>query len=228
MNQPIRILVADDHSVVRHGLAALLAQHPDLAVVGQAGDGETAVRLAAQLQPDVAVLDVRMPGMGGIEACRQILRVAPGTRVVFLTSFPDEEALVGAMLAGARGYALKNLDDVSLVGVIRAVARGEAVLDPSLGAAVARGMQRLAVGELRALAAPAPAGVPAPGSLSDLEVTLLRLIAEGHTNREIAAHLHFTEKTIRNYVSALLAKLNLRNRAEAAAYAVSHNLHARP
>lgn len=220
----------DDHSVVRHGLVAVLSQQPDLSVVGQAADGETAVKLAGELRPDVAVLDVRMPGIGGIEACRQIQQVSPQTRVVFLTSFQDEEALVEGMLAGARGYALKNLDDDSLIGVIRAVARGESVLDPSLGASVARGMQRLAAGDLRpGFPLPPAAGrsVP-PGSLSEMELALLRLIAEGHTNREIAEQLHFTEKTVRNYVSSLLAKLNLRNRAEAAVYAVTHNLLSHP
>ncbi|HLO04702.1 MAG TPA: response regulator transcription factor [Symbiobacteriaceae bacterium] len=217
-----RLLVVDDHSVVRHGLVALLSSHPDLEVVGQACDGDTAVRLAAALAPDVAVLDVRMPGMGGVEACQMIQQVSPGTKVVFLTSFPDEEALVGAMLAGAKGYVLKSLDDAHLVEVIRAVIRGESVLDPSLGASVAEGMRRLASGQMRPI--PIPAAPPPAHRLNDVETALLRLIAEGRTNREIADALHFTEKTVRNYVSALLAKLSLRNRAEAAAYAVSHNL----
>lgn len=216
-----RLIVADDHSVVRHGLVALFSKHPDLSVVGEAADGETAVRLAQELAPDVAVIDVRMPGMGGIEACRKIREVSPATQVVILTSFADEEALVGAMLAGARGYALKNLGDASLLEVIRAAARGEAALDPSVGDLVARGMQRLAAGDLRVAPGPRPA---APGGLSDLDRRLLRMIAEGHTNREIAEALSFTEKTIRNYVSTMLARLGLRNRAEAAAYAVSQNL----
>lgn len=229
MSEPWRILVADDHSIVRRGVVALLTQYPDITVIGQAADGEAAVRLSAELRPDVAVLDVRMPGLGGVEACRQIRQVSPQTRVVFLTSFPDEEALVGAILAGATGFVLKNLADESLLDVIRAVARGESVLDPSLGAAVAEGMRKLASGTLRVEGSGAPAeGAPAPrppaAATTELETTLLRLIAEGKTNREIADQLNFTEKTIRNYVSALLAKLNLRNRAEAAAYAVSHNL----
>lgn len=220
------MLIADDHSVVRHGLVAVLSRSSDMQVDGEASDGESAIRLAADLRPDVAILDVRMPGIGGIAACREILKVSPSTRVVILTSFQDEEALVGAMLAGARGYALKNLDDDRLVEVIRAVARGESVLDSSLGAAVARGMQRLATGELRPTTGPSLSvqGAPKPSSLSDIEQSLLRLIAGGHTNREIAVHLHYTEKTVRNYISSLLAKLHLRNRAEAAAYAVAHNL----
>jgi DNA-binding NarL/FixJ family response regulator len=172
-----RLLVVDDHSVVRHGLVALLSSHPDLEVVGQAGDGQSAVRLAAELLPDVAVLDVRMPGMSGVEACQLIQQVSPGARVVFLTSFPDEEALVGAMLAGARGYVLKSLDDADLVEVIRAVARGESVLDPSLGASVAEGMRKLARGQMPMRdPAPAPPG-RAPHGLSDVETALLRLIA---------------------------------------------------
>lgn len=241
MNRPThRVLVADDHSVVRRGIVALLDQQEDIAVVGQAGDGETAVTLAADLRPDVVILDVRMPGMGGVETCSRIQEVSPESRVVFFTSFPDEEALVGALLAGASGFVLKNLPDDSLVEAIRAVARGESILDPSLGAAVASGMRRLAAGAL-----PKPeATVPAAGGtspvggdkpegekraerlpkLTDVDVTLLRLIAEGKTNREIAEITSFAEKTIRNYVSALLSKLNLRNRAEAAAYAVSRHL----
>ena len=233
-----RVLVADDHSVVRRGIVALLSQHHDIVVIGEAVDGLEAVRLASDLKPDVAILDVRMPGLGGVEACTQILQASPNTRVVFFTSFPDEEALVGAMLAGARGFVLKNLPDDSVVEAIRAVARGESVLDPSLGAAVAAGMKRLAAGaspgQLAAeTGAPALGGPEAtrpmvPGTpklpLTEVDRTLLRLIAEGKTNREIAEAMKFTEKTIRNYVSALLAKLGLRNRAEAAAYAVTHGL----
>ncbi|MCL5677613.1 MAG: response regulator transcription factor [Firmicutes bacterium] len=128
-----RVLVADDHSVVRRGIVALLDQQEDIAVVGQAGDGEAAVKLAAELRPDVVILDVRMPGMGGVEACSRIREVSPESRVVFFTSFPDEEALVGAMLAGASGFILKNLPDDSLVKAIRAVARGESILDHPWG-----------------------------------------------------------------------------------------------
>ncbi|MGE5590731.1 MAG: response regulator transcription factor [Bacillota bacterium] len=222
-----RVLVADDHSVVRRGIVALLSQRHDIVVVGEAADGLEAVRLASDLKPDVAILDVRMPGLGGVEACTRILQASPNTRVVFFTSFPDEEALVGAMLAGARGFVLKNLPDDSLVEAIRAVARGESVLDPSLGAAVAAGMKRLAAGTpvvggpdgIRHKASGTPA-LP----LTEVDLALLRFIAEGRTNREIAEVMNFTEKTIRNYVSALLAKLGLRNRAEAAAYAVAHGL----
>lgn len=235
---PIRVLVADDHSVVRHGIAALLAQHEDIQVVGEAADGASAVQSAAQLQPDVAILDVRMPRLGGVEACSQIQQASPRTKVVFFTSFPDEEALVGAMLAGASGYVLKNLPDDSLVEVIRAVAAGESVLDSSLGAAVASGMRRLARGELAGGSATSAGrsqtspGFPSPEvsqaashvRLTGVDLALLRLIAEGKTNREISAVMKFSEKTIRNYVSALLAKLSLRNRAEAAAYAARHDL----
>lgn len=232
-----RVLVADDHSVVRRGIVALLSQHHDIIVAGEAVDGLEAVRLASDLKPDVAILDVRMPGLGGVEACTRILQASPETRVVFFTSFPDEEALVGAMLAGARGFVLKNLPDDSLVEAIRAVARGESVLDPSLGAAVAAGMKRLAAGTMPGQAAagtgsgtgaPAATGPEAHGTprlpLTEVDLALLRFIAEGRTNREIAEVMNFTEKTIRNYVSALLAKLGLRNRAEAAAYAVAHGL----
>ncbi|HLN63990.1 MAG TPA: response regulator transcription factor [Symbiobacteriaceae bacterium] len=232
-----RILVVDDHGVVRRGVVSLLSEHPDLSVVGEAANGETAVRLAGELRPDVVIMDVRMPGIGGLEACRQVLATLPQTGVVFLTSFPDEDALVAAMLAGARGYVLKNLEDSSLVEGVRAVARGESFLDPSLGALVAQALRRLsgaapATG-LRPQQAQAPAGVPggragraahSPDGLTPLELALLRLIADGRTNQEIADELNFAEKTIRNYVSVLLAKLQLHNRAEAAAYTVRHGL----
>lgn len=218
---PYRILIVDDHGIVRRGLASLLSDDPDFRVIGEAADGESAVRLSAHHSPDIVIMDVRMPGMGGIEACRRILEVAPQTGVVFLTSFPDEDALAEAMLAGARGYVLKNLEDTNLVEAIRAVARGESFLDPSLGASVAQAIRRLAGG---GKPTPRSAAVKSNETLTDLERTLLQLIAAGLTNREIAEHLNFAEKTIRNYVSALLAKLHLHNRAEAAAYAVRYNL----
>ncbi len=236
---PSRILVVDDHAIVRRGLVSLLSGHADMTVVGEAADGESAIAMAGKLSPDVVIMDVRMPGMDGIEACRRISQVSSNSKVVFLTSFPDEEALVGAMLAGAKGYVLKNLADDSLLDVVRAVAQGRSVLDPSLGASVAEGMKRLASGTLGTRKNTAPATMeerstarikrPVRGAspfddLTDLELTLLRLISEGRTNREIAERLHFAEKTIRNYVSTLLSKLNLHNRAEAAAYAVRHHL----
>ncbi|HEY3363492.1 MAG TPA: response regulator transcription factor [Symbiobacteriaceae bacterium] len=244
---PHRILVVDDHGVVRRGLVALLSDFPDFCVVAEAANGEAAIRLATQHVPDIVIMDVRMPGIGGIEACRRILEAAPRTGVVFLTSFPDEDALADAMLAGARGYVLKNLEDTNLVEAVRVVARGESFLDPSLGASVALAMRRLAGGGGAAtkppqhpaetppamVAAPPPATPPArrppvpaqsDHGLTDLDLALLRLIAAGHTNREIADRLNFAEKTIRNYVSILLAKLHLHNRAEAAAYAVRCNL----
>ena len=228
-----RVLVVDDHGVVRAGLAALLSQQSDIQVVGQAADGEEAIRLSADLRPDVVVMDVRMPGMGGIQAWRRIAEISPPSRVVFLTSFTDEEALVAAMLAGASGYVLKSLADATLVEAVRAVARRDSVLDPSLCASVAAGMRALAQKAMRTTGAGGLAGcapeaggrVPAARSgLTDAELVILRLIADGCTNREIGANLHFTEKTIRNHVSVLLARLGLRNRAEAAAFAVRHDL----
>lgn len=236
---PSRILVVDDHAIVRRGLVSLLSGHADMNVVGEAADGETAIALAEKLSPDVVIMDVRMPGMDGIEACRRISQVSSSSKVVFLTSFPDEEALVGAMLAGAKGYVLKNLADDSLLDVVRAVAQGRSILDPSLGASVAEGMKRLARGALGVSKAAGPTGTGNPSTarvkrpvrgasplddLTDLELVLLRLISEGRTNREIAESLNFAEKTIRNYVSTLLSKLHLHNRAEAAAYAVRHHL----
>lgn len=212
-----RILVVDDHAVVRRGLAALLSDEPGLCVVGEAASGEAAIALLAERAPEVVIMDVRMPGMGGIEACRRILAASPQTAVVFLTSFPDEEVLVEALLAGARGYVLKNLAESNLIDVVRKVAQGQSMIDPSLGASVAQALKRLSSGN------PKPS-IDGPQGLTELERALLRCIAEGKTNQEIAGELNFAEKTIRNYVSNLLAKLQLHNRAEAAAYAVRCHL----
>lgn len=232
---PYRVLVVDDHGVVRRGLVSLLSEYPDLYVVGEAANGEAAIRLAERHAPDVVIMDIRMPGIGGIEACRRILDLLPQTGVVFLTSFPEEDALVEGMLAGARGYVLKNLSDSNLVEAVRAVARGESILDPSLGASIVQALRRLAGGSwpagrvAKTSEVAQPVGPPTKGSpnsfgLTDLELTLLRLIAAGRTNQEIADELHFAEKTIRNYVSLLLSKLQLHNRAEAAVFAVRNDL----
>ena len=210
----IRIIVADDHAVVRLGLKSLLNQHVDLHVVGEASTGEEAIQQAMMHKPDVVVMDIRMPGMSGVDACHKITERLPDTRVVMLTSFADDELLFAAVKAGAAGYVLKRIGSADLVRTIRTVAHGKSILDPVLtGAMFKRASQMDNAKETTAF-----------GGLSTQELRVLVLIAEGSTNREIAARLFLGEGTVRNYVSTMLSKLHVANRAEAAAFAVEHRL----
>lgn len=211
--QPIHVLIVDDHEVVRMGLKALLQQHAHLQVVAEAGSGEEAVQKALAFHPDVVVMDVRMPGMSGVDACRQIIQQLPGVRVVMLTSFAEDELLFSAIRAGASGYVLKRIGSSDLVRTIESVYRGEAALDPSMTAAVFKQMAQSENNREASVFA----------DLSEQEMRVLALIADGLTNREIAGRLFLGEGTVRNYVSNLLSKLNLSNRAEAAAFAVQHH-----
>jgi two-component system, NarL family, response regulator DevR len=212
--RPIRILIADDHEVVRIGLAALLARQEGFEVVGEAGSGREAAALARRLRPDVAVLDIRMPDGSGTDACRTITDELPDTQVVMLTSYADEEALFDSIAAGASGYVLKRIGSDELVNAIRAVAAGDSLLDPSVTSAV---LQRL-----RQLTNLDEGGVYA--DLTDQERRVLARLAEGASNREIARSMDLAEKTVRNYVSSILGKLGLTSRAQAAAHAVRHRL----
>ncbi|HET6380337.1 MAG TPA: response regulator transcription factor [candidate division Zixibacteria bacterium] len=210
----IRILIADDHEVVRLGLVSLLDRQAGFRVVGQASSGEEAVRLARALRPDVVVMDIRMPNGSGTEACRIITDELPNTPVVMLTSYADEDALFDAIAAGASGYVLKRIGSGELVDVVRTVAGGQSMLDPAVTAAVLQRLRRAAQAE-------------EPDAFRDLteqERRVLALVAEGRTNREIAAEMDLAEKTVRNYVSSILAKLNLSSRAQAAAFAIRHRL----
>ena len=211
---PIRVLIADDHEVVRLGLKALIQQQANMSVVGEAASGEDAISLAEALRPDVVVMDIRMPGMSGVEACRQIVAQLPGTRVVILTTFAEDDLLFSAIRAGASGYVLKRIGSNDLVHTIEAVARGESALDPAMTAAVFR--------EVSQTEKDRDSGVFS--ELSAQELRVLALIADGATNREIAGRLFLGEGTVRNYVSSILSKLNLANRAEAAAFAVQHRI----
>ncbi len=206
-----RAVVVDDHGVVRTGLVALLNRTPDVAVVAEAASGEEALKAVRMTRPDIVILDLRLPDMDGVEVCRQIKAVSPGTEVIIVTSFADEKALMEAILAGAKGYVLKSLDNNDLLRAIETVAKGGSAIDPALSAQVIGGVQKLA------------AHKDEP-ELTPQERQLLRLIAQGKTNREIGQELYLSEKTVRNYISNLLAKHNMKNRAEAAAYAVSHGL----
>ncbi len=236
-----RVLVVDDHGVVRIGLVALLNRQPDIEVVGEAENADEALSRVAALRPDVVVMDVRMPGMDGIGACREIVRRHPGTAVILLTAFAEKRAMVEAMLGGARGYILKNLENDALIQAVRTVAGGGTAVDPSLAESVMAELARAATPAAfpaplapDAPAAPLPATPAAPGAtspggaalagLNAQERAILKLMARGRTNREIAEALFFSEKTIRNYVSGVFAKLGLRNRAEAAVFAAQHGL----
>jgi len=214
MTKSVRILIADDHSVVRAGLRALLERHGHFRVVAEASNGEDAISKAQEMKPDVAVLDIRMPGMSGIEACRRIVETVEGCRVIMLTSYAEDELLFAAIQAGASGYVLKRIGDNDLVQAIERVSRGEGMLDPGMTAAVFAEMRK--AGEAQHAAAFA--------DLTSQELAVLALVAEGLTNRQIAVKLYLGEGTVRNYVSSVLAKIGVSNRAEAAAYAVKHNI----
>lgn len=210
----LRILLVDDHEVVRLGLKALLSRHPRFEIVGEAGTAEEALTKARVHKPDVIVMDIRLSGASGIDATRDIMAVLPDTRIIILTSYADDDLLMDAVAAGAIGYVLKQIGSDELVRALETVARGEALLDPA--------MMNKAFARLRE-AARKDRG-DAFKMLTEQEVKILALLARGRTNREIAGELFLSEKTVRNYVSSILGKLNISHRAQAAAYAVSHGL----
>ena len=209
-----RILLVDDHEVVRLGLKSLLERHPQFEIVGEAASAREALEQVETNHPDVVVMDIRLPGTSGIEACEEITSRFPETRVLMLTSYAEDEMLFSAIRAGASGYVLKQIDGEELVRALEAVARGEALLDPAVTQRVFQEVRR-AVKEEEASAFV---------HLSQQEKHVLLLVSEGRTNREIAKALFLGEGTVRNYVSSILSKLGVSNRAEAAAYAVEHNL----
>ena len=209
-----RIILVDDHEVVRLGLKALLERNQQFEIVGEAGSAREAIEQVTALQPDVVVMDIRLPGTSGIEACEEIVNRFPGTKVIMLTSYAEDEMLFSAIRAGASGYILKQIGSEDLVKALEAVGRGEALLDPAVTQRVFQEVRR-AVKEEEASAF---------AHLSQQEKHVLLLVSEGKTNREIAKNLFLGEGTVRNYVSSILSKLGVNNRAEAAAYAVEHNL----
>jgi two-component system, NarL family, response regulator DevR len=210
----LRILLVDDHEVVRLGLKALLSRHPRFEVVGEAGSADEAIERARVQKPDVVVMDVRLPGRSGIDATREIVELLPDTRVIVLTSYADDDLLMDAVAAGATGYVLKQIGSDDLVRSLEAVARGDALLDPA--------MMNKAFARLRE-AARKDRG-EAFKMLTEQEVKITALVARGRTNREIASEMFLSEKTVRNYVSSILGKLGLSHRSQAAAYAVEHGL----
>jgi two-component system, NarL family, response regulator DevR len=215
MSKDVRILIADDHSVVRAGLKALLERHGHFRVIAEAATGEEAVAKAKEARPDVAVLDIRMPGLSGIDACRQIVEAVEGCQVIILTSYAEDELLFAAIQAGAAGYVLKRIGDNELVQAIERVSRGEGMLDPAMTATVFAEVRKASESQ----------NVAAFAELTSQELAVLALVAQGLTNRQIAVKLYLGEGTVRNYVSSVLAKLGVSNRAEAAAFAVKHNIH---
>jgi two-component system response regulator DevR len=210
----LRILLVDDHEVVRVGVAALIDRQPDMEVVGEADTVREAVLQARNLKPDVVVLDIRLPGGDGLDACRQIKAERPETRIIILTSYPDEEMLFDAIACGADGYVLKEIGSEELLRALERIGRGDSMLDPSLTGQVFARM-REARHQERAHAF---------AELTEQEMQILSRITEGETNREIGDALHLSEKTVRNYVSIILGKLNLNSRAQAAAYAARHRI----
>lgn len=203
----IRVFLLDDHQVVREGVRRFLEAEADLVVVGEAASAADALEAVAQSRPDVAVLDVRLPDGDGVEVCREIRSAHPEVACLMLTSFADDEALAHAIMAGASGYVLKEIRGNDLVASVRAVASGRSLVDAAT-------TQRV-LGQLRRQAAERSA----LSQLTGRELDILALVAEGKTNRQIGAELYLAEKTVKNYVSNLLAKLNMGRRAEAAAFA---------
>ena len=214
---PVRVFLLDDHEIVRRGVAEVLETDPGITVVGEAKNAAEALARVPALRPEVAVLDVRLPDGDGVTVCRELRSQLPELKVIMLTSYSDDEALVDAVLAGASGYLLKQILGTDLVAAVRTVAGGGSLLDPAAAAAVQGRMRRSA----------APTGPLA--SLSDQERTVLELIGEGLTNRQIGERMFLAEKTVKNYVSHLLAKLGLERRTQAAILATElRNGTARP
>jgi DNA-binding NarL/FixJ family response regulator len=209
-----RILIVDDHEVVRLGLRSLLERHPEFEVVAEAGNGREALEKVETYQPNVVVLDIRLPGMSGVEICQHITERNPGIHVIMLTSYAEDDMLFAAIRAGAAGYVLKQIGGDDLIRAIESVGRGEALLDPSLTQRVFEEVRKAQREE----------EASAFAELTNQEMQVLQLVSEGKTNREIAEALYLGEGTVRNYVSNILGKLGVANRAEAAAYAVQHNL----
>ena len=207
-------MLVDDHEVVRLGLKALIERQPDMEVVAEAGTAAEAVAKSQAFQPDVIVMDIRLTGASGIDATREITAAQPSVKVIMLTSYAEDEMLFAAIRAGAAGYVLKQAGGQDVIRALQAVAQGNSLLDPALTERVFNEVRRAA----RAQEA------SAFSALTEQERRVLALLSEGKTNRDIAQELHLGEGTVRNYVSNILGKLNLANRAEAAAYATRHNL----
>jgi two-component system response regulator DevR len=203
----MRVMVVDDHDVVREGLRALLTRQEGVTVVAEAKDGEEACREAVRTRPDVIVMDIRMPGISGVEACRQIRERQPDVKVLMLTSYADDQAVIASIMAGASGFVLKQTRSNVLIEALHTVAAGGSLLDPAVTTTVLERMRKGAEEDELVEA------------LNDQERKILALIAEGKTNKQIASEIYLSDKTVKNYVSSILGKLGMERRAEAAAFA---------
>ncbi|NLS76273.1 MAG: response regulator transcription factor [Chloroflexi bacterium] len=210
--EKLSVLLADDHAVVRQGLRAFLELQGDITVVGEAGDGQEAIEMAQELLPDVVLMDLVMPHLDGIEATRQICRLSPGTRVMVLTSFAEDDKLFPAIKAGAMGYLMKDVSPAELAEAVRAVHRGETPLHPEIAKKLMREFADPAVGTLQR------------EDLTDREMDVLALIAQGLSNRDIAVQLVLSPKTVKTHVSNILSKLHLADRTQAAIYALKRGI----
>lgn len=210
----LKILLVDDHEVVRLGLKSLLSHYPKFEVVAEAGTADDAIKLAERYQPDVVVMDIRLPGKSGIDATREIIAARSDTKVIMLTTFADDELLFDAISAGASGYVLKQIDSSELVHALERIGRGESLLDPAVTQQVFKRMRESS----------RKAENEAFSALTDQEMKVFVLLAQGKRNKEIATQVFLSEKTVRNYVSSILSKLGLSTRSEAAAYAVKHHI----
>jgi DNA-binding NarL/FixJ family response regulator len=208
--RPIRLLLVDDHEVVRVGLRTVLSQQTGLSVVGEAATMATAVQDALRLKPDVVLMDVRLPDGTGVDACRDILAACSDTRVIFLTSYADDDSVLAAVLAGAHGYVLKEIDSAALIRAIQLVAQGQSILDPTVTERALRWLRGLGNGPQ----------LPGIDQLSAQEERVLALVAEGKTNKEIAQALGLSDKTVKNYLANVFQKLRITRRAQAAAFFV--------
>ena len=207
---PIRVFLLDDHEIVRRGIKELLESEDDIEVVGESGLAQEAARRIPALKPDVAILDARLPDGSGIDVCREVRSVDPSIAALILTSYDDDDALFAAIMAGAAGYILKQVGGHDFIETVRRVAAGQSTLDPSV---TARVLDRLRNG---------PRVDPELEALSAQEHRILELVGEGLTNREIAERMYLAEKTVKNYVSSMLAKLGLSSRTQAAIFATKH------
>jgi two-component system, NarL family, response regulator LiaR len=213
MNESIRILIADDHAIVREGLRSLISTEPGMILVGEAADGEEAVRLFRSSKPDVTLLDLMMPRKDGISAIREIIELKPDARILVLTSFAEDDQVFPAIKGGALGYLLKDSSPRELLQAIHEVYQGDSFLDPVIARKVIQMLNR-------------PADLPPTSDpLSERELEVLRLIAEGLTNQEIADRLVISERTARNHVGSILSKLHLANRTQAALYAIRQGIY---